>query len=165
MCVPALGMVVGLAGSAVSAMGAMSAAKADADQKDYNATVAKINARLKRQEGLTKQEDIGMKADRVRGQATAAAADGNIDPGYGSAAQVIFGEGAFAEATDKNRAFLTAESGAVGDENKAKDLEAQAKATRQAGAFSAAGSFLGGLGGAFKSGASSGGLRINEGIA
>lgn len=160
MCVPAIGMVAGLAGSMVSAIGASSAANAEAQQAEYNAKVAKINALQARREGVAKQEDIGLKADKLRGQSIAAAAKGGVDPNYGSAAHVIFGEGGFAEATDKSRAYIAAESQAVGDENRAKDLEAQAAAKRKAGSIAAAGSFLSGLGGAFKSGASSG-LTIN----
>lgn len=164
MCVPAIGMVAGLAGSMVSAIGAQSQANAQAAQMEYNAQVAKINARQARFEGLAKQEDIGYKADRREGEAIAAAAKGGVDPFYGSAANVIFGEGGFAEATDKSRAYIGAESEAVAQENKARDLEAQAKSTRKAGSFAAAGSFLSGIGGAFKSGASRGGLMINEGV-
>lgn len=162
MCVMALGMVAGLAGSAISAVGAMQSANAQAAQADYNATVAEINARSARQEGAAKQEDIGRQADKIEGAGIANAAKGGIDPFYGSAAQVIFGEGAFAESVDKGRAYTAAESQAVGQENKARDLRGQASAMRKAGAYAAAGSFLSGLGGSLKSGASKGGLFLNE---
>ena len=164
MCVPMLGMVAGLASSMVSAMGAASAADGEAKQMEYNATVAKINARQSRMIGMQKQEDVGVKADKTRGTAIAEAAKGGVDPYSGSAALVIFGEGGEAEASDKARQYIAAESQAVGDENKARDLEAQAKNKRKAGSIAAAGSFLSGLGGTFKSGASGGGLGlINQG--
>ena len=162
MCAPMIGMVAGLAGSAISAMGAASQASGQAAQMEYNATVAKINARSQRQEGYAKQEDIGRKAEIRQGEAIANAAKGNVDPSYGSAAQVIFGEGGQVAAQDKGRAYIAAESAAVGNENKARDLEAQAASTRKAGKFAAAGSFLSGIGGALTSGARGGGLFINK---
>ena len=160
MCVPAIGMVAGLAGSMVSAMGAMQQSKAQAQQDEYNATVAKINARTERQVGYRNQEDIGMKAERTQGAATAAMAAGGIDPTYGSAASVIFGEGAEMEARDKSTAYVNAEGKAVGEENKAKAYEASAENHRKAGKIAAMGSFLGGLGGAFKGGGDSS-LKLN----
>lgn len=163
MCGPAIGMVAGLAGSAVSAMGTMSAANAQASQMEYNATVSKINARSNREEGYAKQEDIGLKADKLEGQSIAAAAGSGVDPFYGSAAHVIFGEGGQVEAQDKGRAYIAAESAAVGNENKARDLEAQAPATRKAGKFAAAGTFLSGLGSAISSGSKGGELLMAGG--
>lgn len=160
MCVPMLGMVAGLAGSMVSAMGAKSAADGEAAQMEYNAKVAKINARQNRMVGAQKQEDIGVATDKKVGKQIAESAAAGIVPGYGSAAALIF-ETEFAGQSDKDRTYIAAESAAVGDENKARDLEAQAKNKRKAGSIAAAGSFLSGLGGAFKSGASSG-LMLNE---
>ena len=163
MCVPAIGMVAGLAGSVVSAMGASSQANAQAAQMEYNAKVAMINARSNRQEGYAKQEDIGLKAAKLQGESINAAAKSGVDPSYGSAADVIFGEGTQFATQDKNRAYIAAESAAVGNENKARDLQAQADSTRKAGKIAAAGSFLSGLGGALKSGAKgNGGLFLNE---
>ena len=161
MCVPMLGMVAGLAGSMVSAIGAKSAADGEAAQMEYNAKVAKINARQNRMVGAQKQEDIGIATDKKVGTAVAAFGKNGVDANYGSAAALIF-ETEEAGGADKNRTYIAHESAAVGDENKAKDLEAQAKNKRKAGSIAAAGSFLSGLGGAFKSGASSGGLKLNE---
>ena len=153
MCLPALGAVgavASLAGSAVSAMGAKSQADAQANQLEYNSQVARINARTERQKGMVEQERIDMKYDKREGEALAAAGASGVDPGYGSAALVIFGEGAFHKSLDKNQAYINAEGAAVGHENKARDLEAQAQATRKAGSYSAAGSFLSGVAGAVK---------------
>lgn len=154
MCAPALGAVgalAGVAGSAVSAMGQKQQAEAQANSMAHNASVARINARSERQKGYVEQEDIGAKADKARGEGIAAAGASGVDPYYGSAALVIFGEGKYAETIDKDRAFVNAEGAAVNQENKARDLDAQAAATRKAGKMAAMGTFLGGLGGAIGS--------------
>ena len=148
MC--AIGAVIGLAGAAVSGIGAMQQSKAQAQQDEYNAKVAKINARQARMVSYAKQEDIGAKYEKQRGEGIALASKGGVDPAYGSAALVIFGENAFAETTDKNRQYIEGESQAVAEENKAKALEASAANHRQAGKIAAASSFLSGLGGAAK---------------
>lgn len=170
MCAPAIGLVTGLASAAVGAIGAQQQANAQAEAEEqqakmdeYNAKVAKINARSNRWEGYQKQEQIGAEADRRQGAAIAAASKGGVDPGYGSAALVIFGEGGQAESADKSNMYLQAESGAIGEENKAKSYEysaaghrAAADNHRKAGQIAAAGSFLSGIGGAAK-----GALKIN----
>lgn len=145
-----LGAVVGLAGAAVSAMGQKQQADAQADRDEYDAKIAKINARSERQISYSKQEDIGAKYDKQRGQSIALASKGGVDPTFGSAALVIFGENAFAENVDKGRQYIDGESRAIGEENKAKALEASAANHRQAGKIAAASTFLGGLGGAVK---------------
>lgn len=157
MCVMALGLV----GAAVSAAGAMAQASAQAQAANYNAAVEKINARQKRFEGHREQEQIKSKYDRVRGQAITTASKGGVDPGYGSAALVIFGEGAKNESLDKNAAYINAESQAVAHENKARQHEAEAKSAKTAGMFGAASSFLSGLGGAVKSGGGGSSFMIN----
>ena len=148
MCAPM--MAIGLLGSAVSAAGAMASANSQANAAEYNAQVEKINARSNRQKGGRQQEDIESKYDKIEGQGIAAASKGGVDSGYGSAALTIFGEGFENRDRDKGTAYVNAEGAATANENKAKDYEAQAKAHRQAGMFSAAGSFLSGLGGAVK---------------
>jgi len=151
MCLPALGVigaVASLAGSAVSAMGASQQADAQANQMEYNATVAKINARSERQKGYVEQEKIIDKYERQMSTAQAAAGASGVDPYFGSAALVIFGENAENRALDRNNAYVSAEGAAVAHENKARDLEAQAAATRKGGKMAAAGTFLSGIAGA-----------------
>lgn len=148
MCLPAVAAVAGLAGSAVSAMGASQQADAQASQMEYNATISKINARSERQKGGVEQEKITDKGIRLQSEAMAAAGASGIDPTYGSAALTIFGENTENMAMDRNNAYVNAEGAAIGHENKARDLEAQAAATRKGGKMAAAGTFLGGLGGA-----------------
>lgn len=151
MCLPALaavGAIASVAGSAVSAMGAKQQADAQAAQLEYNATVAKINARTERQKGLVEQEKITDKYDKQISTGIAQAGASGVDPYFGSAALVIFGENAENRALDRNNAYVNAESAAVANENKARDLEAQASATRKGGKMAAAGTFLSGIGGA-----------------
>lgn len=157
MCAPAIGLV----GAVVSAAGAMAQANAQANMDRHNAVVEKINARSRRWEGQQKQERIGAEAARRQGTAIALAGKGGVDPGYGSAALVIFREGREAEFADKSNAYLTAESAAIGHENKAKAFEMSAENHRKAGMISAASSFLSGLGGAVKGGGGSNALMIN----
>ena len=161
-----LGAIAGLVGSAVSAAGAISQSKAQANQDEYDAKVAKINARQNREVSYAKQEDIGAKYDKQKSEGIALAGAGGVDPNYGSAALVIFGENAFAESVDKGRQYVEGESQAVANENKAKAYEASAAAHRQAGKIAAASSFLGGLGGLAKGvsgggGGGGGGLFLN----
>lgn len=161
MCIPALGLVVGLVGSAVSAAGAMAQADAQASSSEYNAAVAKENAKQERQKGVVQQEGIGRKYAQTIGEGIANTSKGGLDSSYGSAALAIFGENNQNKYADQSNAYVNAESAAIGQENKARDLEAQAKAQRSAGKIGAASSFLSGLGGVAKSAAQGGALSIN----
>lgn len=157
MCAPVLGIM----GAAVQAIGAMSAAEGQASAAEYNAKVEKINARTQRQKGYVDQEKVGDKYDTVQGQALASASKGGVDPLYGSAALIIFGENEANRSADKNTTYVNAEGQATAHENKAKAYEQEAANHRQAGSIGAAGSFLSGLSGAVKG---SGGLfNLNAG--
>lgn len=150
MCIPALaavGAIASVAGSAVSAMGAKSQADAQANQAEYNAKVARINAQSERYKGGVEQERIHEKAEQLQGQGLAAAGGSGIDPYFGSAALVIFGEGGEKAQLDKNTAYVNAEGAAVGHENRARDLETQAEGYRKAGKYAMTGSFLSGIAG------------------
>lgn len=160
MCIP----LIGLVGAAVSAAGAMAQASAQSAQAKYNAQVERINAQSSRYKGLTDQEAIARKYDRQQGDALGTAGAAGIDPAFGSAALVIFGESAFGRSMDENAAYINAETQAVGHENKAKQYDFEAKNAKTAGAFGAASSFLSGLGGAMKGmGGIGTPLQINSG--
>lgn len=143
MCLPALGLI----GAAVSAAGSIASASAQASAANYNSQVERINARQKRFEGAREQEQISDKYGKLEGEGIANAAHSGVDPGFGSAALVIFGDNAKNKSLDMNTAYINAESAAVAHENKAKQYDAEAKAAKTAGMFGAAGSFLGGFGG------------------
>lgn len=148
MCLPAIGLI----GAAVSAAGAMAQASSQASAANYNAQVERINARQKRFEGSREQEQISDKYNKLEGEGIANAAKSGVDPGYGSAALVIFGDNAMNKSLDMNTSYVNAESQATAHENKAKQYDQEAKAAKQAGMFGAASSFISGLGGAAKSG-------------
>lgn len=152
------GAALGLIGAGVSAIGQMQAAEGQAQAQEYNAKVEKINARTERQKGVVDQERIETKYQKIEGTGIANAAKSGIDPLTGSAAMVIFGEGSANRAADTSMAYVNAEGKATAHDNKAKDYEMQAQNAREAGMFSAAGSFLNGVAGAAKSG---GPLKIN----
>lgn len=165
MCAPVLGAVVGVIGSVVSGIGAAQQANAQAEQDEYNAKVAKINARSERQMSYAKQEDISRKYNKQQGEGIALSSKANVDPTYGSAALVIFGENAFAKSVDMNRQYVEGESAAIGQENKARELEYSAAQNRKAGKIAMASSFLSGLGGAakgFSGGGGSSSFLINS---
>lgn len=158
MCIPAIGLI----GAAVSAAGSIASASAQSSAANYNAQVERINARQRRFEGAREQEQISDKYMKLEGEGIANAAKSGIDPGYGSAALVIFGDNAMNKSLDMNTAYINAESQAVAHENKAKQYDQEAKAAKTAGMFGAASSFLSGLGGAAKGGGGFGSqLMIN----
>lgn len=148
----------------MSAIGAKQQADAQADMEIYNAKVERINARSRRWEGMKEQEAIGDKYDRAQGQQIAAAAKGGIDPNFGSAALLIFGENHQDRLQDQDNTYLRAESAAMAHENKATAYEKSAENHRKAGKIAAAGSFLSGIAGAAGSlGKGGGALKINGG--
>lgn len=128
----------------------MASASAQASQAKYNSAVERINAQTSRYKGQTEQESLDRKYQKIAGEATSHAGAAGVDPTFGSPALVIFGEGGFGEAMDKNAAYINAESQAVAHENKARQYDFEAKNAKTAGMFGAASSFLGGLGNAVK---------------
>ena len=162
MCIPAAGMIFGLIGSMVSAAGAMAQADGQAKQAEYNAQVAEINARTARLQGSSEADKVEDKYQRLRAQQRTGFAKGGLDPSQGSAALVI-GETDRNSDLDQLTSIWNRETEAVGFENKAKDLRIQAQNAKTAGKFGAAGSFLSGLGGAFRGGRGTGSdLLINS---
>lgn len=161
MCGPMIGAVAGIAGAVVQGIGAKQQAEGQAQQAEYNAKVEKINARSAVQEGLARQNQIGIKYDKLRGQQRAAYAASGVDPNQGSAAIVSVEEVARDEWMDSMNTIWGAETEQVGHLNKAKDLETQAANYRKAGQISMASAIVGGIGsaaGAFKGGGVSFGL-------
>lgn len=150
MCGPALAIVgaaASLAGSMVAAKGQAQQADAQAAQLDYNAKVSRINARSERFAGQAEREAAVPKQDALRGELRAAAAKNNVDPFFGSAA-AIFEQNEQNFVQDQNARYVNAEGKAVGHENKARDLEAQAAAVRDSKKTMQTASILSGIGGA-----------------
>jgi hypothetical protein len=164
MCFMAMGPMLGLVGSAVSAVGAQAQANASASQMEYNAAVARINRDVARRQGLSESERIARRYRTLTGQQVAGYGKGGVVPTSGSALTVL-GETARNDAMDQLTAIWNRETEAVGFENKARDLEAQAKAARKGGGLAMASTFLTGLG-KYASGPSAGSpLLINQGAA
>ena len=148
MCFPLLGLI----GAAVSAVGTIASAQAQAQQANYNAAVEEVNATTKRQEAQAEADRVEDKHDTLRGQQLAAASKSGLVAGMGSPAMVINQEGARNQWLDMHNTIWSGQTQAVAHENKAEQYRMEAKSAKQAGAFGAASSFLSGIGGAVKSG-------------
>ena len=141
----AAGPIIGLMGSMVSAAGQQAQASAQAGQQAYNAEVARLNAMTERRQGVAESERLHSRYDRQGGAQVAALAKAGVDVGSGSAA-LVRAENERNRWLDVNNAVWNRETAAVGFENKARDLDAQAKATKKAGRIAMASTFLTGLG-------------------
>lgn len=130
----------------VSAAGTIASGQAQAQQMEYNAKVAEINARTARQQGEAEAERLSAEAQRKTATQRVAALKSGVDPGAGSASLVIDDETAKVSWLDQATAIWNRETQATGFENKAKELKAQASATKAGSYISAAGSILGGMG-------------------
>lgn len=152
----AIGAVAGIIGGVVSGIGAAQQAEAQAQKDEYDAKVARINARTVMQQSIPEAEAKIAEYDRVQGTTIANAAKNGVDPYYGSAA-LIFAENESDKGVDLARIGENAYSRKVAYENDARGLEASAANHRQAGKIAMVSSFLGGLGSAAGSMRGSGG--------
>lgn len=135
----------------VSAAGSVVGAQAQANQMKYNAEVAEINAKTARQQGQYEADRIEDEYQRRKGAQRVAALKSGFDPQYGSAALIIDGETERNSWLDQMTSVWNRETQAVGFENKARELRANAKSTMIGGYLQAGSSILGGLGkGGFK---------------
>jgi hypothetical protein len=129
----------------MSAIGTQAEASAKAGTMGYNAEVARISARTARLQGTAEVERISTKYDRLEGTQVAGYGRAGIDPNSGSAL-LVRASSRRDEWLDSNNAIWNRETEAVGFENKARDLDAQAKATKKAGNIAMVSTFLTGLG-------------------
>lgn len=149
MCFPLLGLL----GAAVSAVGTIASAQAQASEANYNAKVAQVNAMTQRQVAQSEANQIGEKFDRLQAQQRAAAGKGGVSISSGSPALVIDQETERNSWLDQQSRIWSGATAATADLNKAEQFKMQAKNAKTAGAFGAGATFLSGLGGAVKSGA------------
>lgn len=148
MCVPAIGAVAGIAGAAVSAIGAKQQAEAQAQMDEYNAKVARM-----RGEASLKTHDLNaqrksLEYQKLAGTQLAAAAKGGVDPTFGSAALTIFGETyeeGLREQNDMRQAGINEYYEGL---NKQQAYNTSAQNNYKASKIAAAGSFLSGVAGA-----------------
>lgn len=141
MCAP----VIGILAAGLSAAGAMQQANAQAAQAKYNSQVEEINARTARQEGQLRADKLEDQYQSQRAEGRVSAAKSGLNPAAGSAALVIDQESFRNQRADELATIWNSETQAVGHENKATGLRAEAKAYKQAGMIGAASTFLGGL--------------------
>jgi len=142
MCAP----VIGLLGTAVSAIGAIQQANAAASVAKYNAKVQEINARVARQEGLYEADRLEDRYESQRSTARAVAAKSGVNPYAGSASLIIDQESFGDQRADELATIWNSETKAVAYENQAKAYRMEAKAEKRAGIINAASTVLGSLG-------------------
>ena len=141
MCAP---VAIGLIGAAVSAVGAMASAQAEAQNAKYNAAVERVNKRARFREGLHESVNIKDEFDRAQGTQTALSSAAGMDPFAGSALD-IFDEGQSERYREQTTNVTNYTSAAMQHENRAAQFDMQAKNAQRAGAINAMASFLGGL--------------------
>lgn len=149
MCFP---MALGLIGAVVSAAGTIVSAQQQAAQANYNAKVAEINAQTEQQAAAAEADKIEDRYDQMRGQQRAAAAKSGLNIAAGSPSLVINEETTRNSWLDQQSRIWSGDTAATAQRNKAEQFRIEAKAAKTAGAFGAASTFLGGLGGAVRSG-------------
>ncbi len=160
MGLPVIGLIAGLAGTAVQAIGAIGQGEAAAANANYQAQVARNNAEIARQNAvLTEQAGSaraaaqGLKAKAAIGQLVATQGANGVDVGSGSNLDVKLGAEELAD-LDTKTLMSNAVKQAYGERNQAVNYEAQATLdTQEAGQAKTAG-VIGGLG-SFLSGVSS----------
>lgn len=151
-------MVLGLVGTAVSAMGAMAQANAAAAAANYNAEIAERNAQAARISAASEAAAVKRKTDRQLGTARAAIGASGVTV-EGTPLDVLAETAALGE-TDRQMVLWKGENQAVGYESEAELNRMQASSARTAGMFGAASSLLTGFGRA----ASGGGYGMPVGV-
>lgn len=143
------GIELAVLSAVTTAVGTVVTGQAQAKQMEYNAKVAEINAQTARQQGEYEADRIEDEYQRKQAQQRVAALKSGVDPGSGSAALIIDQETSRNSWLDQMTTVWNRETQAVGFENKAKDLKAQASSTKTGSYISAASSIIGGMGKAY----------------
>lgn len=143
------GIELAVLSAVTTAVGTVVTGQAQAKQMEYNAKVAEINAQTARQQGEYEADRIEDEYQRKQAQQRVAALKSGVDPGSGSAALIIDQETSRNSWLDQMTTVWNRETQAVGFENKAKDLKAQASSTKTGSYISAASSLIGGMGKAY----------------
>jgi hypothetical protein len=163
MCV-GIGAIVGMISSAVSAVGAMQQANAQAEAADYNAQVQRNNeivaqrmAEDSRQRGIVAEQDARVQKQLLLSKQKTAIASRNFEAGSGTALDMM-GDAAMFEELDAltirhnyAREALSYETQAMNFNAEANLSDMEARNARSAGGIAAFGSILGGFGKAFGS--------------
>lgn len=166
MCVQA---IIGLVGAAVSAVGAIQQAKAQSAAAEYNAKVSDINAEISDrrakdalERGADEEQRVRMRTQMMLGQQRAAMAANGVDITFGSPLDTMIDTATLGEldalttrqnAARENYDYRTQ---AMNGQAQAALQRGEAKSALSGGYLSAAGTFLGGVGSAFKSASDAG---------
>jgi curli biogenesis system outer membrane secretion channel CsgG len=147
-----IGLIASLAGSAISAMGAMQQANAAAAAAEYNAKIQEQNAQMARDQSSVV---AGQKIRESR-QRSAGIVAGTMQNGFevaGSPLDVL-GQAETQGYLDYLTALYDGKVAATGYQNNANLYRMEAKSARQAGAIGAASAMVGGLSDIYRSGGS-----------
>ncbi len=161
MCVAAIGVVAGLAGSVMQGMAAQAQAKAQEQIADYNAQVAAQNAIAANMQGYAQGAATASQFDEVAGEQRAAIAKSGVDTSSVSA-------GVLALETEKRKRMAMetdiwrGRTEAWKYKTQQGQFEAEADAAKAAGKSAMFTSILGGLGNAI--GGLSGGLGVGTSL-
>lgn len=138
MCFP----LAAVAGAGLSAIGALAAGRAQAQQSEYNARVAETNARTA-SNAAAGRADVAMdENERLRDRNRVAAGKAGLNPSSGSAALAIEQEGGANQYMQYMGELWKGSTEVTAQQNRAADLRAQGKNQKQAGYFSAASGLL-----------------------
>jgi hypothetical protein len=125
------------AAGTTKAIGAFQQGQAEAQMMNYNASLSDAQAKLARQQGDSRVEDVYRSYLQRRGQQQAAVASSGIDTSEGTPIKLFEMSAANAEMDALNTRY-NAELEAYNAENQARGYRAKAKAARRAGNISAA---------------------------
>lgn len=145
-----LGAIASIAGTMVSAIGAISAAQAQQDVANYNAKVADNNAKAELERAAYESGIIEDERNRVLGAQRAAAASSGVELKSGSPL-AVFGDSYKAGELDVLSRLYGGRAAATAFGNDATRFRAEGKAAKQAGTINAVSSVIGGFGSLAKS--------------
>lgn len=146
------GLVAGLAGTAVSAMGARSSAEAQKKAADYNSAVERNNAGVAAQQAKFDANQIQQKTTRQLGLQRAAMASSGFDPNSGSFTDVSQDTARRGE-LEKLSSIYQGRLGVMRSSSAAQLSSMQGAADLTAGNYAMAGTILGGASSATQIGA------------
>lgn len=141
MCLPMLGLL----GTALSAVGTIAGAQAQAAQAKTNARIAEVNAKTARWEAHANADRKEDEYQRLRARQRVAAAGSGVRADQGSAALIINDATYSDQYLDTANIIWSGETKAIGYENKSAALKADAKNYKTAGYIGGASSLIGGL--------------------
>ena len=145
MCFAAIGLITGIAGTLVSAMGQMSAARAQSQAASYNAEVSNVMANDAILRGQAEEDAKRRETAQLMGRQRAVMAANGVDITMGSPLAVL-GDTAKMGELDAVSIRTDAEREATALKNQSQLYQAEAKSALTGGYLGAAGTVLSGVG-------------------